>query len=145
MGLFLRLCSCWTIYETRERERERARARERGFRMGVRGQYTAPSSYVFQNFRFLRQTSSKTETSFLCYTERNVNECILNGSVSQSLFMLDFTKWERDIDRGGGLQKGCAQRVQTVHPLVMYVKIANVCGRPPQKLKQIFRDTPNKM
>ena len=80
-----------------ERERASEREREKGFRRGVRRQYSGPSGYICQYYRFLKQASSTTETNFSCSPDRNVNQCILN--VSQTIFVLHGTKRERERKR----------------------------------------------
>ena len=92
-----------------EREGERERGRERGFRRRVRRQYSAPS-IICQYFLFLLQTSSKTETNFSCSTERYLNPCILNGSISQT-FSCYTEKNDREREASEGM---CADNMWKV-------------------------------
>ena len=72
---------------------------------------------------------------FSCYTERNVNQCILNGSVLRQL-RCSTKRNERDKERERGrLQNGLPD--STVHPsYCIYVNILYFLSRPPQKLKR---------
>ena len=58
---------------------------------------------------------------FPCYTERNVNQCILNGSV----FQTRERERERESERERGRERERGIRMVfadiTVHPLVIYI------------------------
>ena len=93
------LFSCWTKPNERPRARERdlararrrdpareketpcERERERGFRRGLCVQYSAPFSYICVNIFCSRPPLKLKKKNS---TERNVNPCILNWSVSQT-------------------------------------------------------------